>query len=227
MLYLSRLVPDVRTAAARRDLANPYDMHRTLMRAFPTPDDDGPGRVLWRTDTNRSTGGLHVIVQSTRLPDWSQLDQTWFASSPQQREFSPVFRPGQCLRFRLRANPTRRAGNSHDDPVFVGKRVPIMNSDGQLAWLARKAERGGFQLVGHNGADSTSPFDVAISHTDTVRSRKPGPDSGRASAIDHYAVLFDGRLQIADRDRFIQTIAQGIGPAKAFGFGLLSIAPVQ
>ena len=38
------------------------------------------------------------------------------------------------------------------------------------------------------------------------------------------AVLFNGRLEVTDAERFQQTLATGIGSGKAFGFGLLSIA---
>jgi CRISPR system Cascade subunit CasE len=38
-------------------------------------------------------------------------------------------------------------------------------------------------------------------------------------------VTFQGRLRIIDRQRFLQALAQGVGPGKAYGFGLFSIAP--
>jgi CRISPR system Cascade subunit CasE len=38
-------------------------------------------------------------------------------------------------------------------------------------------------------------------------------------------VLFDGRLQVTDAEVFRRTLTQGIGSGKAFGFGLLSVAP--
>ena len=38
-------------------------------------------------------------------------------------------------------------------------------------------------------------------------------------------VLFDGLLEVTDPGLFRQAIAVGIGPGKAFGCGLMSIAP--
>ena len=38
---------------------------------------------------------------------------------------------------------------------------------------------------------------------------------------------FDGVLEVNDPDIFIKSIESGIGSAKGFGFGLLSIAPVK
>jgi CRISPR system Cascade subunit CasE len=41
------------------------------------------------------------------------------------------------------------------------------------------------------------------------------------------AVTFDGLLRIVDADRFRAALVQGIGSAKAYGFGLLSIGPAR
>jgi len=43
----------------------------------------------------------------------------------------------------------------------------------------------------------------------------------------HSAVDFQGVLQVTDGPKFRETFARGIGPAKAFGFGLLVLAPLQ
>lgn len=52
MTYLSRLVLDTQLTEARRDLTRPYELHRTLSRAFP--DSDGPHRqshgILFRVE---------------------------------------------------------------------------------------------------------------------------------------------------------------------------------
>jgi len=41
------------------------------------------------------------------------------------------------------------------------------------------------------------------------------------------SVRYDGLLEVLDEERFRESLLSGIGPAKAFGFGLLSIAPVR
>jgi CRISPR system Cascade subunit CasE len=37
-------------------------------------------------------------------------------------------------------------------------------------------------------------------------------------------VRYEGILQVTDCARFLAALAAGIGPAKGFGFGLLSVA---
>ncbi|TVT61952.1 type I-E CRISPR-associated protein Cas6/Cse3/CasE, partial [Amycolatopsis rhizosphaerae] len=39
------------------------------------------------------------------------------------------------------------------------------------------------------------------------------------------AVRYDGHLIITDRDAFTAALQTGIGPAKAYGCGLLTLAP--
>jgi CRISPR system Cascade subunit CasE len=43
----------------------------------------------------------------------------------------------------------------------------------------------------------------------------------------HSAVEFDGVLTVTDPAEFHRTFTLGIGSAKAFGFGLLVIAPIS
>jgi CRISPR system Cascade subunit CasE len=42
-----------------------------------------------------------------------------------------------------------------------------------------------------------------------------------------WSVLFEGTFRVGDLKALKQLLECGIGPAKAFGFGLLSIAPVR
>ena len=42
--------------------------------------------------------------------------------------------------------------------------------------------------------------------------------------LTHVAVRFDGLLEVTDPVKFLETLRAGIGSAKGFGFGLLSLA---
>ena len=50
-------------------------------------------------------------------------------------------------------------------------------------------------------------------------------DGPERQVVSVFSVLFEGILEVADHERFCQVIRHGIGPAKALGFGLLSVAP--
>lgn len=215
-MLLSKLVLDPQSHLARRDLANPYQMHASLCRAFAAPDERPP-RFLWRLEAARNTRFPHVLVQSAAAPNWEGFG-AYFCAPPEVGRL-PLghLQEGQPLRFRLRANPTV----TRYDPEAIrqrqdgtvnqgkGKRHGLTTVEEQLSWLARQGERGGFTVLGTM---------VASSERVRMTKHKGGPP------ITVQAVLFEGHLRIADLEAFKATLQGGVGPAKALGFGLLSVA---
>lgn len=51
------------------------------------------------------------------------------------------------------------------------------------------------------------------------------PRGASASKITFASVLFEGLLRVTNPDAFRSALEMGIGSGKAYGFGLLSIAP--
>ena len=213
-MYLSRLILNPRNRRVQREVADPYQMHKSLMRAFPDNLAEGDERVLFRLEQGRD-GALILLVQSWLLPDWSWLAEPQARGyllpvgepNPAVKSFDLALAPGQTLAFRLRANPTvKRRFNKEDH-----KRVGIYDEEDQLAWLKRKGELGGFRLV---SARTSGQEDVE-------RTIKRG---GEKHKLKLAAVQFDGLLQVTDPDRLRAAVRQGIGSAKGFGFGLLSLA---
>jgi len=212
-MYLSRLVLNPRSRRARSESADLYQMHRTVLRAFPEtlPPEE---RVLFRLEAAEDTGILTLLVQSSGEPDWSWLaEQHGYLldlaePNPWVKPFNPIFRPGQQLAFRLLANPTVRRAVERNGKLSSARHALYREED-QAAWLARKAEQGGFTVLG-------------------ARIRPRGEVKGytrERHALCLYAVQYDGRLEIIDPEQFERTLRQGIGPAKGLGFGLLSVAP--
>jgi len=56
-----------------------------------------------------------------------------------------------------------------------------------------------------------------------VRRKKDGEEAGKLLQVQ--AVLFEGRLEVVDPERALATLRRGVGPGKALGLGLLSVAP--
>ncbi len=203
-LYLSKLILNPRSRRVLRELASPYELHRTILRAFPDRDQGGPGRVLFRLEPFRQAAGSPVIlVQSEVEPNWAPVDEVGgYLLAHEHKKFDPTPGEGRPLRFRLRANPTvRRRGSRHG----------LYRLEEQLAWLGRKAKAGGFEIA-----------EASVAGSGIQVTRKPG--RGRPAQV-HFAVDFEGHLRVSGTDRFAETVAAGVGPAKAYGFGLLSVAP--
>jgi CRISPR system Cascade subunit CasE len=241
MLYLSRLILDVRHRQARRDLGDAYQLHRTVLGAFPQAPANIPARdhfgLLYRAEPVDGAPMLvRLLVQSHIAPDWSSLPDGYLGPSPDSRG-NPAVRPvgaeydtittGARLVFRLRANPTKRLSDrtpGRDDPL-VGKRVALLREADQMAWLARKGERHGFRLVATEASPEVPEARAASQETARGRRRRQGGAS--AITLSFGAVLFSGQLEVTDRAAFGAALADGIGSGKAFGFGLLSIAAIR
>jgi CRISPR system Cascade subunit CasE len=230
-MFLSRLCPNIRRRQVRFDLASAYEMHRTLWRAFPAAD---LGRILFRVDPDRTGGRPLVLVQSDLQPEWERLSERepdYFSIMPELKQFDLSFAAGQRLRFRLRANPTKKIGTSSKEARLAGKkehgqRIALLRDDEQVAWLLHKGEEGGFRIPGQwaDGKDNRKVpnFRVEVIPEGWVRCGKNGHTDGR-----FFAVRFEGILEVTDPAAFERTVADGVGAAKGFGFGLLSLARAE
>lgn len=210
-MYLSclKLNPSRRTTRELR--LNPYRLHQAVFHAFPDVEDGGPGRVLYRLDTDR-LGSLSLLVQSEKRPDWSKAEllADCLGELLPPKQFTPIFQPGQTLYFCLRANPI--AKRATPDKPEVTRRFGLIGEEEQLKWLERKAVSGGFKVVSCRATDEGKIKNI---------------QKHNGHELTHLAIRFEGVLQVVNAELFAETINSGIGPAKGFGFGLLSLAPVK
>lgn len=204
-MYLSQLQLNPRCRQVRRDIASPYEMHRSLWRAFTEAEQtDSTKRILWRLEPQRR-GSTHLtlLVQSPQAADWQALQAAhseYLVEQPAQKAIDLQFSLGQRLNFRLRANPT---------VCRDGARHGLVREPDQRRWLERQAERCGFRLAG---------FQVI----DEGQVRCQAQQAKRT--LYWYSVRYEGQLEVVQPEIFSHHWQQGIGRAKAFGFGLLSLA---
>ena len=242
-MYLSALVvnagenPDrPNWNIARRWLNKPYRVHQRLCMAFPsaTRKQEDPeflrphcpkdfsaqvevrrgeeAGFLYRVEADRPGRPL-VLVQSAIEPDWDYAfhNADYLLAESRVKQFEPAFCQDQMLRFRLQANPTKKLSRKAEGKR-QGRRVGLYDPEEQRAWLDRKGAQGGFRVV------SCEVLTDGRAHLS-----KPG--SGQDHKAPLLSVRFEGALRVADPDTLLETLRQGIGSAKAFGFGLLSVAP--
>lgn len=220
-MYLTLLRLDPHAPNVQRDLRDPHHLHRTVMRAFPSVlDPEVEARAYWgvlhRLEIERRTGRVLLYVQSRVEPDWSFLAAGDLVhdglSNPAVKPVAQIYErlaAGRVLRFRLRANPTRKI-DTKSGPQGKrrnGRRVPLQGVDAQVEWLSRKAQEHGFELLQATIA--------ATGAAELVRSHSVGSS--------FQGVVFEGRMMVRDPALFRAAMVKGIGPGKAFGFGLLSV----
>ena len=123
-MYLSRLVLNPCSRQVRNELADPYEMHRTICKAFPdgvfkeARSNDNASNILFRVDLHPRTHIPTLLVQSRQRPNWDFLfaekksylpgehELPLDIENPAIKEMNIQLREGQILAFRLRANPT-------------------------------------------------------------------------------------------------------------------------
>jgi CRISPR system Cascade subunit CasE len=203
-MYLYRLLPDLAHPQVRRDLADPYQMHCTLARAFSADDDTPPEKFLWRLEADRGADPL-VLVQSEHAGHWARLRDRFpgYAADIDHKtiDLAATLQPGREYLFRLRANPT---------VTRAGKRHGLVREEDQLGWLSRQGDRLGFGI---------SSCVVSRQQRLGASRRKTG-----GTTITVFTCQFDGRLEVRDAALLADAMAAGIGHAKSLGLGLLSLA---
>lgn len=217
-MYLSQLILNPLSRKARTDLSNPYELHRSLMRAFParlSPEE----RVLFRLDHvgRGDDPSTIVLVQSVFLPNWSPLAgrEDYLLQDPAVKSLGGLaFTTGQVLRFRLRANPSRRDGKT-------GDRVGLIKEEERLTWLQRKAAQCGFMVV------NESIIQTMNLNSFTAHKQASSASIEQEKQIFHLTINmvdYEGVLEVKDPNCFLTSLRNGIGPAKGLGCGLLSLA---
>jgi CRISPR system Cascade subunit CasE len=225
-MYLSRLILNPRSRQVQRELADPYEMHRTICRAFPNESfrDNESSGILFRVDLHPRTRIPTLLVQSRQKPDWDFLlaDRKNYLlgeaalslgeKNPDFKEMDLQLRDGQVLAFRLRANPTVKKDR---EGKKQGQRVGLVREEEQLAWLQRKIKAAGGALVSAHVAGEASLRGKLFLEKDDERRMR------------FVSVQFDGILQVKAPDLLVKTVGAGIGSGKGLGFGLLSLAPAR
>ncbi len=233
MVYLSRILLDVRQRNVHTVIGNCHELHAFVLRGFPQVVAPIQPRehfgVLFRLETlSNADHTVRLIVQSRQQPDWSWIKPTWLAATPDQRgnpavrlidaEYAAIT-AGSILFFRLRANPTKRisTNNAQEIEQWHKKRVDLRSDDDRIAWLERQGKQHGFDV-------RTVPDQPAVRDVRIIPQTRVQGWQKASHALTFGAVVFEGTLHVTDQECFQHALQQGIGKGKAYGFGLLSVA---
>ncbi|MGH3450456.1 MAG: type I-E CRISPR-associated protein Cas6/Cse3/CasE [Haloechinothrix sp.] len=218
-MYLTRFQINTARRGARKLLASPQAMHAAVLASFADPaahNRDG-ARTLWRVDNGPLAQSTLYIASPTK-PDLTHLvEQAGWPTTDTWRtrpydSFLNSLQPGQQWAFRLTANPTRNGRSpKHSDT----RRFGHVTVDQQQDWLLRRAKDAGFEVT----TDQPGERDLIV-HSRITRQFKRS-----AGTITLRMATYDGRLEVTNAEALRTTLTAGIGHAKAYGCGLLTLAP--
>ncbi|MET7456280.1 type I-E CRISPR-associated protein Cas6/Cse3/CasE [Streptomyces sp. NPDC005574] len=252
-MFLSRFRVNTARPGARRLLSSPQTMHAAVMSSFPgllptdIPTPNSP-RVLWRLDHQARAEVLLYIVSPDR-PDLTHLVEQagWPAAAEPQtpgwqtRPYAPFLdklSTGDRWTFRLTANPVHTIRRTPNEPRKITAHLTPIH---QMAWLLERQERNGFRILEKPDDKRLLPsgttnqgkqehhgdrYELTVrDHTNRTFDKRSTDTANKSKPVTLVAVTFDGQLEVTDPETLRRTLTQGIGRAKAYGCGLITLAP--
>jgi len=184
---------------------NAYILHKSLWELFPNRPDDARD-FLFRVEQEKTGVGAAILMLSQKEP----VADIGSVEIKAVRDYSLKLSEGQRFRFLLKANPVKtikdEKGRKNTKGEIKKCRVPLIKEEEQQQWLNR-----------HLG-DVVVLEELQLTPCIPLYFRK-GRLAGKI-----VPVRFEGVLRVVDPLAFKKLIARGVGPAKALGCGMLSLA---
>ena len=203
MTYLSLLHMDPRSRAARRDMADLTSMHRTMMSLFPRAASDSPRNefaVLWRIEPGDTPT---VLLQSACIPDFGSLPDGYASHATQSLDpHLASLVNGGIVYYRTALNPVRSSR------MYATNRQIVIPSADRADWWESRARSAGLLLL----------------DKPRLTGRQARRMNRNGAGFPIYSFRADGTARIEDAALLRSAISSGIGRAKAWGCGLLTVA---
>jgi len=189
---------------------NPYLLHKKIWNLFPDKADE-KRFFLFRVENLGQKGVQNILLQSSYEPQPANGELV-LLNKPKKVQFDGITN-GANYRFLLRANPTKKIKDTSGKTTNQGKvRVPIIDEGEIIAWLSRQ-----FEGLAEIKA-------VTLAQQDLLYFRKDKGNQNHVGKIQ--TVTYSGILTVVESESLVNKMKDGIGPAKAFGCGLLTLAKI-
>ena len=217
-MFISRIELDPANRATVKALSSPQIIHAAVQRCFDC-NPNGKGRNLWRLDAYQKK--LYMLLVSSVCPDFAHL-ATQFSPKDASGEhkdyaaFLSEIKTGQQFRFRFRGNPIYRKPRTERNQR--GKICPHVTIKHQEDWLLKKSVDCGFRIAAEDGENSLAVVDSGMLRFYRERNSPP---------VQIVFAVYEGVLDVVDCELFVNCLTNGIGKAKAYGCGMMTVARVK
>lgn len=213
-MYISQVEIDLNNRRKTRDLTHLGAYHNWVEMSFPDEiEKEKRSRKLWRID--KINGKSFLLVVSESKPDLEILEKYGVPNSSRTKDyvtFLENLKEGQILRFRAALNPIV-SKKEEERERGRGKIYPCYNTEDQMKFLLDRSEKNGFELE-ENG------FQI-VEKSHPILRRKG------TRHIKLNKVVYEGKLKIIDKEKFLKILTHGMGREKAYGFGMITVIPVK
>ncbi|UXY32449.1 type I-E CRISPR-associated protein Cas6/Cse3/CasE [Streptomyces sp. HUAS TT20] len=255
MPYLSKIALNPRRSSALALLSNPHRLHAAVQGGLAVQPVTERVLWRLETNTAHRAEVLvltasrpsweHLVEQA----GWPGAD----GGQPLIADYTPLLQriaQGREFAFRLTANPVQsvqRPDKPSDEQTtrlkagtdavgaparHRGFRVAHRTAAQQIGWLLHQASRHGFTIPTADtpepapGLSTDTPLDPAPAVTLTARDTLRFTKRTNGPRVTVSTATFQGRLRVTDPDALRNALLAGIGPAKGYGQGLLTLAPL-
>lgn len=197
-LYLSLYMLD-RADCSRLKLTDAYSAHRIIYNMFPLEKKGRKQRDFLFADTGVKNRKRQFVILSQTEPEQPQTGELNTIILP------PDYLEAETYKFKIVINPVIKRANT-------GQNESIRDAEAICEWFMRKAPGWGFEVI---------PETLQVNSIDAKQFVKNG------NAITLNMASLSGWLRVNNKMLFAQSIRDGLGRGKAFGCGLLQIAPAN
>jgi CRISPR system Cascade subunit CasE len=181
---------------------------------------------------DRIDPAMYILLTSETKPDFTSfIQQFGWPASEQNGEtkdyetFLEHIKNDSEWRFRLTANPVYSKTPEVEYPKPRGKILARGTVEQQKKWLIDRAESRGFRIATSSlenpDIDPIDRYSFDVVHREIKKFKRQG------NTVTISVATFEGILVVTDADLLRRALTHGIGRAKAYGCGLLTLAPVK
>ena len=212
-MYISQVEIDLKNRRKIRDLTHLGAYHNWVEMSFPEEiNKKERSRKLWRID--RIGDRTFLLIVSEVKPDLKVLEKYGVDNTARTKDYEKFLeklKEGQTLRFRVALNPV--ISKMDENTRGRGKIYPCYNIEDQRKFFLDRSLKNGFELEDE---------DFQIVERAHPLLKKKGMRNVKLNKV-----VYEGKLKIKDRERFIKTLKEGMGREKAYGFGMMTLIPVM
>lgn len=176
-----------------------YSIHRIVYSLFPKLP--GENRDFLFADKGFEKGVRKILILSKRMPEKNKFGHM------ETKEIPESFLESEYYGFEITLNPVKRNGRTETT-------TPIKGEENLLKWFIEKSPSWGFE---------TDQNSLCVEKVFVKEFRKGFSEEKYTLS----SATFKGKLKVINKGLFKKSFKEGIGKAKAFGFGLLQIIPLK
>lgn len=215
MTTFTRVLINPARRKGRTYITNPQALHAAVRSCFPPDLDQSSERILYRVDKRGHEFVLYIVAPEK--PDAAHIvDEAGWNTRPQQtadyEHLLSRIESGQRWNFELLVNPTKSLNRGRTQR---GKVVAHLSDHEQMKWLLSKAETMGVSF------GSLAESSARIIEKQKLDFRKSTHKGARVHLV---TARFAGTLEVQDPEKLREVLVKGIGRAKGYGCGLLTLA---